>query len=266
MLNQYSDCMNHTELIEGDSMKIIKTLNIKFDMIMLDPPFTEWHASEIRYDANIFSYDVYRSLKQNGVVWLWGYTPQLLEDWKYWGRFFKCVFDMVRIKPEVQPPPVGTWCPNRAHETILCLIRKDDKITETKLNFRRKLKPRTIKSKTGKMRDDGREKTFKEYEDRAYIISYQSYPSIGSSSKEYYGHPTQKPERLIQLLIESSTKEGDWILDPFAGSGTTLVVSRRTNRNCIGIEINPEYCKIIKKRLEMDQQVRRIEEWLERYI
>ena len=63
-------------------------------------------------------------------------------------------------------------------------------------------------------------------------------------------HPTQKPEGLIERMILSSSKEDDIILDPFAGSGTTLRVCQQLNRNCIGIEINPEYIQIIKERLK----------------
>lgn len=60
-------------------------------------------------------------------------------------------------------------------------------------------------------------------------------------------HPTQKPVGLIRRLIESN--HGDLILDPFLGSGTTLVACKELNRNGIGIEISEKYCEIAKKRL-----------------
>ena len=62
-------------------------------------------------------------------------------------------------------------------------------------------------------------------------------------------HPTQKPEGLIERMVLASSDIGDLVLDPFAGSGTTLRVCQQLDRNVTGIEINPEYIKMIKERL-----------------
>ena len=62
-------------------------------------------------------------------------------------------------------------------------------------------------------------------------------------------HPTQKPVALMSRLIQAASKEGDTILDPFMGSGTTLVAAVQTGRNAIGIEISPDYCAMARKRL-----------------
>lgn len=63
-------------------------------------------------------------------------------------------------------------------------------------------------------------------------------------------HPTQKPEGLIERMVLASSEEGDWVLDPFAGSGTTLRVCQQLQRNVMGIELNPEYVSNIHSRLE----------------
>lgn len=57
-------------------------------------------------------------------------------------------------------------------------------------------------------------------------------------------HPAEKPAELLELLIKKSSIEGDIILDPFAGSFTTCLAARNLNRNFIGVELSPEYCKI----------------------
>jgi site-specific DNA-methyltransferase (adenine-specific) len=63
-------------------------------------------------------------------------------------------------------------------------------------------------------------------------------------------HPTQKPEALIERMVLASSEENDMVADPFSGSGTTLRVCQQLNRNCIGIELNPEYVTVAKERLE----------------
>jgi site-specific DNA-methyltransferase (adenine-specific)/adenine-specific DNA-methyltransferase len=60
----------------------------------------------------------------------------------------------------------------------------------------------------------------------------------------------QKPEKLLERIIRASSNEGDLVLDPFSGVGTTFVVCKRLNRNFIGFEINPNYISIAKKRIK----------------
>ena len=70
------------------------------------------------------------------------------------------------------------------------------------------------------------------------------------SMPENTDHPTQKPEKLIAKLILASSKPGDFVFDPFFGSGTTCVVAKKLNRKFSGIEQESEYCQISVKRLE----------------
>jgi len=62
-------------------------------------------------------------------------------------------------------------------------------------------------------------------------------------------HPTVKPIKLMSYLIIIGSRKDDVILDPFAGSGTTLIAAKMLSRHYIGFEINPEYCKITRKRI-----------------
>jgi site-specific DNA-methyltransferase (adenine-specific)/modification methylase len=67
-------------------------------------------------------------------------------------------------------------------------------------------------------------------------------------------HPTQKPKEMLKRIILASSNEEDIVLDPFAGSGTTLVVADELNRNWIGIEKNTKYIELIKKRFINERQ------------
>lgn len=75
-------------------------------------------------------------------------------------------------------------------------------------------------------------------------------PFLNPKAKERVGFPTQKPVLLMKRIVELVTDEGDWILDPFCGSGTTLVTSKLLNRNSIGIDISEEAVELTKRRLE----------------
>lgn len=69
------------------------------------------------------------------------------------------------------------------------------------------------------------------------------------SEKKYGKHPTQKPMELLEKIILASTDEGDLILDPFNGSGTTGIVANKLNRKYIGIEKEQEYLDLTIRRL-----------------
>ena len=67
--------------------------------------------------------------------------------------------------------------------------------------------------------------------------------------KPMKNHPAPFPEELVETLMLNTTDENDIVLDPYAGSGTTLKIAKKNNRNYIGIEISEEYIDIINKRL-----------------
>lgn len=73
-------------------------------------------------------------------------------------------------------------------------------------------------------------------------IIYEDKPSRNSE------HPTMKPVRLFERLIRNSSKEEDLVLDPFGGSGTTIIAAAKTNRAARVMELDPHYCDVIRRR------------------
>ena len=71
------------------------------------------------------------------------------------------------------------------------------------------------------------------------------------SMSENTDHPTQKPEKLLAKIILASTNEGDLVLDPFAGSGTTAVTAKKLLRRFVALESDQQFCLLAQKRLEM---------------
>jgi len=98
----------------------------------------------------------------------------------------------------------------------------------------------------------------REYEDLRRPFNYQEkmyevfdIPIIGG--KENTAHPTTKPKELYKRLIQASTNEGALVLDPFAGSGTSIIAAKETGRYCIAIEKEEKYLPIIQERGQLNK-------------
>lgn len=103
-------------------------------------------------------------------------------------------------------------------------------------------------------KDDGTPKDWLESEDGNFRDTHPSnlWTDITIpfwSMPENTDHPTQKSEKLIAKLVLASSDSGDFVLDPFLGSGTSSVVAKKLQRRYLGIELNESYCLLAEKRL-----------------
>lgn len=97
----------------------------------------------------------------------------------------------------------------------------------------------------------GKELDIKELEKRGKAAEdwwADIYP-VDRVRSERLGYPTQKPESLLERIIKASSKQGDWVLDPFCGCGTTVAVAEKLKRNWVGIDITVLAINLIKHRL-----------------
>ncbi|MFZ0897435.1 MAG: DNA methyltransferase [Candidatus Nitrosopolaris sp.] len=78
---------------------------------------------------------------------------------------------------------------------------------------------------------------------------WDDVPPLNSQAKERLGFQTQKPLALLERIINSCTKEGDWILDPFCGCGTAIIAAEKLNRHWIGIDVTWLAINLVKSRL-----------------
>ena len=83
---------------------------------------------------------------------------------------------------------------------------------------------------------------FRRSKDKSVIV----YPKPSKSVL----HPTMKPVGLLRQLILNSSRIGDTVYEPFAGSGSTLIACEQTKRRCVAIELDPHYCEVIVRRFE----------------
>ncbi|WP_439564522.1 DNA-methyltransferase [Microcella sp.] len=74
---------------------------------------------------------------------------------------------------------------------------------------------------------------------------------VPTNGGEKTGYPTQKPLGVLRRIVQASSREGDWVLDPFAGSGTTAAAARTLGRRTVSIDANPDAVRIASARLQL---------------
>ncbi len=134
----------------------------------------------------------------------------------------------------------------RKHDVLLFYARDIEQCkfnTLKEKSYNRDLKPYRFKG-------------VKEYEDEVgwhTLVNMKDVwfiDMVGRTSHERIGYPTQKPEALLERVIKASSDEGDVVLDPFCGCGTTISVAQRLGRHWTGIDITPLAINLIKYRLQ----------------
>ena len=108
----------------------------------------------------------------------------------------------------------------------------------------------TQRGKDGKLKKTKDIKPVPEFSPRNNIWRYNVGKGFNSSDKESHSHPAIFPEKLAEDHILSWSNEGDVVLDPFVGSGTTCKMAKKNKRHYIGIDISEEYCNLARSIIE----------------
>jgi len=112
-----------------------------------------------------------------------------------------------------------------------------------------------VEARTGAIRKliDYRKTPPQQYNTKKVMGNVWYIPRVRFKMDEYESHPSQKPEKLMEIIIKALSKEGSLVLDPFAGTFTTCAVARKLNRKSIGIELEEEYYEIGLRRLNLSK-------------
>src|SRR3972149_5528194 len=265
-LNKYRYFYNDDNflLILGDSIKLLKEIDENsIDMIFADPPYFlsnggitcmsgkmvsvdkgKWDKSNgveenFKFNFNWLK-ECKRILKKDGTIWISG-TSHIIYSIGYAMQEldYKMLNDIVWYKRNAPP---NLSCRYFTHSTeIILWAAKSDK---SKHYFDYKKMKELNKNKQMRSIWDVEDTN----QENVWEIS-----APGIKEKEFGKHPTQKPEELLERIILASTKEGDNILDPFNGSGTTGIVANRLNRKYIGIDNEKEYLDLTIKRFNKEK-------------
>jgi site-specific DNA-methyltransferase (adenine-specific) len=257
--------MNHKIYI-GDSLEILKELeDDSIDMVFADPP--------------------YGMSKSKGLGWAYSKHITMQEAWDIFTKdsLFEFNLNWISETLRVVRPGGSFWVCGSFHNIYqlgFILQHLDMKINNSIVWFKPNAQPnittRMFTESTEHLiwavKNHSKEKWTFNYEvmkglnDGKQMRNMWSIPLTPKSEKWAGEHPTQKPFELLKRVILSSTNEGDTILDPFLGSGTTSAVAEYFGRHSIGIEKNKDYLSIIQKRLNPPQKSIQREELNVEYI
>jgi len=231
----------------GDCIEVMKSIeNSSIDLVFADPPYFlsnggksiksgkvvsvnkgEWDKKENYENINTFTHDwlkeVYRLLKPTGSIWVSGTFHNIFDVEREMKKIGYKIINIV-VWHKSDPPPLIYKNKFRFSYEFIIWAKKGFK---NYFNY-----------------DEMYKVDNKEMED-VWLI-----PAVQMHEKKHGYHPTQKPEALLERIIKSSSKEGDVVLDPFLGSGTTCYVAKKLNRKYIGIEKEKKYYQIAENRLK----------------
>lgn len=207
------------KVICGDSLKIMKELPDRcVDFILADPPY---NAKNIGPNERVYS---------RGVMQI----PE--EDYN---KFcYKWITEASRLSTNiVLTPGIANICNYPQPYWVLCW-HKPAAVSYNRMGGYNAWEPIFVYGKPVEGKRLGQD----------YILFNTFNFKKGSESE----HPCPKPLDLWKWIVDKFSKEGDIILDPFLGSGTTAVAAKQLGRHYIGIEINPDYCRIAEERLAQE--------------
>lgn len=264
----------HGNLFEGDAILWLKSLeNETVDLIFVDPPYNikkaDWDHFESQEKYINWSLqwikEAYRILKKEGTLYICGFS-EILADLKHPAMkyFTSCKWLIWYYKNKGN---LGNdW--GRSHESILHLRKNkkqtfnidDVRIPYGKHTIKYPSHPQAKSSQYG--HNDNQKYLWHPHPKGAKPRDVLEVPTTCNGMGEKTKHPTQKPEELMRKFILASSNENDLIIDPFSGSGTTLVVAEQLNRKWAGCDINSEYNNWAIDRIE--NVVRRTkDEWIQ---
>lgn len=265
---------DHGELMVGDSLNWLASLPAaSVDLVFADPPYNLGKADWDTFD----SHDAYigwsvqwlqlasRALKEHGSLYVCGFSETLADIHRPAARFFhsnRWLIWHYKNKANLS----NDW--GRSHESIIH-FRKSKNATLNVDDVRVPYGNHTLKYPdhpqaessqygNGKKREDG----WQPNPNGAKPRDVFEIPVTSNGMPEKTPHPTQKPEELLRRIILASTNKGDLVLDPFSGSGTTLVCAEQLGRRWLGCDIMLDHCAWAARRLENVAQ-RSVQAWVE---
>ena len=257
--------MLHNTVVQGDCIEVLGQLPEGYaNLVFADPPF------------NIgYQYDIYndRRAKAEYLEWTDEWLAVTTRILKSTGAFFLAIGDEFVAEHKIRLDALGLTLRNwivwhytfgvnctkkfsRSHAHILYYVRDPKRYTFNPQAVRVPSARMTTyadrrANPVGKLPDDTW--VLRPQETEAHFRSDQDtwfVSRVCGTFRERVNHPCQMPEAVLERIIRVATNPGDLVVDPFAGSGTTLAVAKKLGRQFLGCELSSQYADGVRKRLE----------------
>ena len=250
-------------LIEGDGIETLSKFQFDFDMVFADPPYFlsnggisyqsgkivcvdkgKWDKATTLEDMDTFNLkwltEVRNHMKDNATIWISGTHHNIFSVQQ---QLIKLGFKILNVITwaKTNPPP-NISCRYFTYSTeFIIWARKSPKVPHY-FNY----------------------SLMRELNNNKQMTDVWQLPAIGRWEKSCGKHPTQKPLSILARIIQASTKQNAWILDPFSGSATTGIAACLLGRKYLGLEIEENFLMIGRQRREEIENLSIRENYLER--
>lgn len=236
-------------LLQGDCVELLNQFDFKFNMIFADPPYFlsnggitcqngqvvsvnkgDWDKSQGFIADSQFNYQWLKACREkltdNGTIWISGTYHNIFSIANCLTELGFKILNVITWAKTNPPPNISCRYFTFSSEFVIW-ARKSPKFPHY-FNY----------------------DLMKQINDNKQMTDVWSLPAIAKWEKSCGKHPTQKPLALLSRIILSSTKSGDWILDPFTGSSTTGIAAKIYDRQFLGIDKETQFLEISKSRCE----------------
>ncbi len=245
----YKSANKDFTLVNGDCVSVLEAFDFKFDMIFADPPYFLSNGGISVSNGKVVCVDkggwdkapsaeyvdefnrrwltaCKDKLKDNGTIWISGTHHNIFSVADQLSELGFKILNVVTWNKTDPPDNVSHRVFKHSAEYIIWA--KKSKRAQHRYNY----------------------ELMRQLNDGKQMTDVWRMPAVAKWEKSCGKHPTQKPLSLLSRIIMASTKEGDWVLDPFNGSGTTGVAASLLGRKYLGIDMDLGYLELASKRRE----------------